>query len=84
MRPYTDNENTWHRNSRAPLNHSIDESWPTPAQIEYHRRNAEIIRAQAIGETMRMTSAFIRDSWRKLRGLSSKNRSNTVEPGATA
>jgi|GEM_PF-1014903 hypothetical protein len=84
MRPYTENENTWLSNSRAPLNHSIDESWPTPAQIEFHRRHAEIIRAQAVGEAMRMTSAFIRGSWRKLRGLSAKVRSHTMKPGATA
>lgn len=84
MWPYTDNENSWLRSSRAPLNRSIDESWPTPAQIEHHRRNAEIIRAQAIGDSMRMTSAFIRGSWRKLRGLSAKVRSHTVKPGATA
>ena len=84
MRPCTENENTWLRNSRAPLNHSSDESWPTPAEIEYHRRNAEIIRAQAIGSSMRMISAFIRGSWRKLRGLSGKNPPNTLEPGATA
>jgi len=30
MWPYTENENTWLRNNRAPLNHSVDESWPTP------------------------------------------------------
>jgi hypothetical protein len=81
---YTENENTWLRNSRTPLNHSVDESWPTPAQIEYHRRNAEIIRAQAIGEATRMTIAFVRSSWRKLRGLSAKNPSHSVKPGATA
>jgi len=84
MRPYTENENTMLGNSRAPLNHSIDESWPTPAQIEHHRRHAEIIRAQAMGDSMRMASAFIRRSWRKLRGLSAKVRSHTVKPGATA
>ncbi len=77
MWPYTENENTWLRYNRAPLNHSVDESWPTPEQVEFHRRNAQVIRAEAVADAARLVLPFIRS-------LPAKVRSYSIKPGATA
>lgn len=84
MRPYTDTENTWLRDSGAPLNHRIDESWPTPEQVQYHHRNAQIIRSEAVADSVRLMILLIRSSFRKIRSLPAKIRSHTIKPGATA
>lgn len=84
MRPYTNTDNAPLCDSTAPTDTSTDDNWPTLEQVEFHRRNAEIIRSEALGETALITLAFIRNAWRKLRGLPAKLRTDTVKPGATA
>lgn len=88
MQPYTKTENTLLRDGVAPINHSIDhsidESWPTLKQVEYHRRNAEIIRSEAVADAARFTLAFIRSTWRVIRRIPSKLRAPIAKPGATA
>lgn len=73
MWPYTENENTWLRNNRAPLNHSVDESWPTPEQVEFHRHNAQVIRAEAVADAARLVLPFICSIFRKIRSLPAKS-----------
>ena len=84
MWPYTENENTRLRNNRAPLNHSVDESWPTPEQVEFHRHNAQVIRAEAVADAARLVLPFICSIFRKIRSLPAKVRSYSIKPGATA
>lgn len=88
MRLYSDTKNARHHDSDAPTNApdsaSIDDNWPTLEQVEFHRRNAEIIRSEAFADAARFTLVFIRGTLRKLRGLPAKLRTDTVKPGATA
>lgn len=84
MQPYTETENTLPRDGITPINHSINESWPTLEQVEYHRRNAEIIRSKAVADAARVTLAFIRSTWRVIRRIPSKLRAPIAKPGATA
>ena len=84
MWPYNDTENSWLRDSSAPSRSTNDKSWPTLQEIEYHRRNAEIIRSQAFGNAARHAIAFICKAGRKMRRLPAKLRAPIGKPGATA
>ena len=46
MWPYNDSENAWLRDSEHSTERNDAPGWPTLGQVEYHRRNAEIIRAE--------------------------------------
>lgn len=84
MRLYSDIKNARRHDSNPPINVSVDDNWPTLEQVEFHRRNAEIIRSEAIADTARSTLIFIRSTWRKLRRLTAKLRTDSLKPGATA
>jgi len=84
MWPYTDTENSWLRDSNAPNSSTIDGNWPSVEEVEHHHRNAEIIRSEAVADAAFVALAFIRTSWRKIRGLPAKLRTGALEPGATA
>lgn len=96
MRLYSNTKNARRHDSDAPTSapdsahdsaHDsarIDDNWPTLKQVEFHRRNAEIIRSEAFADAARSTLIFIRSTLRKLRGLPAKLRTDTVKPGATA
>lgn len=84
MWPYSDTENAWLRDSHLPHDPSDSASWSTVADVEFHRRNAEIMRSEAVfGVTLSMF-AGIRHAWRKLVGLPSKFRTQTGSPSAHA
>jgi len=84
MRPYNDSENSRLRDSSAPTEQNNPTGWPTLEEVQYHRRNAEIIRSEAAGDVMRSMIAAIRSAWRKIRGLTAKLRTSVAKPGATA
>jgi len=81
MQPYTDTENTL-RDSNAQ--HHDHANWPTLADVEFHRRNAEIIRSEAVGDALRFVIVFARGTWRKVHGLHTKLRTSVTKPGAPA
>ena len=88
MRLYPDTKNARLHDSNAtnsaPDSASIDDNWPTLEQVEFHRRNAEIIRSEALADAARFTPVFTRSTLRKLRGLPAKIRTNAAKPGAAA
>lgn len=84
MWPYNDSENAWLRDSEHSTERNDAPGWPTLGQVEYHRRNAEIIRAEAVGDVMRSLGAAILSAARKLRGLTAKIRTPVAKPGAHA
>ena len=88
MRLYPDTKNARLHDSNAtnsaPDSASINNNWPTLEQVEFHRRNAEIIRSEALADAARCTLVFTRSTLRKLRGLPTKIRTNAAKTGATA
>lgn len=84
MRPYTDTENTLLRDSDAPTGDHADASWPTLTDVDFHRRNAEIIRAEAVGDAFRFAIVVARQGWRKVQGHSPKLPNPVTKPGAPA
>ncbi|MFT5485575.1 MAG: hypothetical protein ACI9JL_000778 [Paracoccaceae bacterium] len=88
MRLYSDTKNARLHDSDAPTSAPdsarIDDNWPTLEQVEFHRRNAEIIRSEAFADAARFALVFIRSMLRKLRRLPAKLRTYALKPGATA
>ena len=84
MWPYTENENTWLRNNRAPSTTALTRAGRPPEQVEFHRHNAQVIRAEAVADAARLVLPFICSIFRKIRSLPAKVRSYSIKPGATA